>query len=149
MITGVDKFGNVYLSLTQSNSNKSMMGLFMEQLVLKLDKMNPYWRNSTIIQWDGASYHRAKGTIEMLKRLRVPIMMSGPYSYNAAPIELFFAAFKKSDVNPNHLPLGKGHFKEVFELVVKRCLEIPKQHLILNWHHSLLYTYKYLMFHNI
>ena len=38
MITGVDKLGNIFLSLTQSNSNKSMMGLFMEQLVLKLDK---------------------------------------------------------------------------------------------------------------
>ena len=111
MITGVDKLGNVYLSLTQSNSNKSMMGLFMEQLVLKLDKANPHWRNGTVIQWDGAAYHRAKGTLEMLQRLRVPIMMLGPYSYDVAPAELFFAAFKKADVNPNHIPLGKGHFK--------------------------------------
>ena len=38
MIVGVDKLGNIYLCLTQSNSNKSMMGLFMEKLVLKLDK---------------------------------------------------------------------------------------------------------------
>lgn len=30
MITGVDKLGNIYLCLTQSNSNKSMMSLFME-----------------------------------------------------------------------------------------------------------------------
>ena len=66
MITGVDKLGNIYLCLTQSNSNKSMMGLFMEKLVLKLDKQNPHWRYSTIIQWDGAAYHRAKGTYEML-----------------------------------------------------------------------------------
>ena len=29
MIVGVDKKGNVYLCLSQSNSNKSMMGLFM------------------------------------------------------------------------------------------------------------------------
>ena len=40
MITGVDKFGNVYLSLSQSNSNKSMMGLFVEHLVVKLDKID-------------------------------------------------------------------------------------------------------------
>ena len=38
MITGVDKLGNIYLCLSQSNSNKSMMGLFMEHLVVKLDK---------------------------------------------------------------------------------------------------------------
>ena len=147
MITGVDKLGNIYLCLTQSNSNKSMMGLFMEQLVLKLDKSNPFWRNSTIIQWDGASYHKAKGTFEMLQRLRVPIMMMGPYSYDAAPAELFFAAFKKADVNPNKVSLGKSHFLDVLQLVVKRCLEIPKQHIILNCHHCLLYVYRYLTFY--
>ena len=58
----------------------------------------------------------------MLQRLRVPIMMLGPYSYDVAPAELFFAAFKAADINPNHIPLGKGHFAEVLELVVKRCL---------------------------
>ena len=50
----------------------------------------------------GAAYHRAKGTMEMLKRLRVPVTMLGPYSYDAAPCELFFAAFKRADVNPNN-----------------------------------------------
>ena len=94
MIAAVDKLGNVYLSLTQSNSNMSMMKLFLEHLVLKLDKQNPYWRNSTIFQWDGAKYHRAKGTLEVLKRLNIPIMMLGGYSYDAQTCELFYAAFK-------------------------------------------------------
>ena len=40
MIVGVDKKGNVYLCLSQSNSNKSMMGLFMQELVKKLDRQN-------------------------------------------------------------------------------------------------------------
>ena len=40
MITAVDKLGNIWLSLTQSNSNKSMMGAFMSALVKKLDKQN-------------------------------------------------------------------------------------------------------------
>tara|TARA_B110000285_G_scaffold137622_1_gene154162 strand:+ start:1111 stop:1353 length:243 start_codon:yes stop_codon:yes gene_type:complete len=30
MITAVDKLGNVWISLTMSNSNQSMMGVFME-----------------------------------------------------------------------------------------------------------------------
>ena len=30
MITAVDKLGNVWISLTKSNSNQSMMGVFME-----------------------------------------------------------------------------------------------------------------------
>lgn len=83
----------------------------------------------------------------MLDRLRVPIMMMGPYSYDAAACELFFAAFKQDDVNPNKVPLGKTHFGDLLKLVIKRCQEIPKQHLILNWHHCLLYIFKYLTFY--
>ena len=59
MLTAVDRLGNIYLCLSQSNSNKSTIGLFMEKLVLKLDKQNAHWRNSTVICWDGAPYHRA------------------------------------------------------------------------------------------
>ena len=149
MIVGVDMHGEIFLSLTQSNSNKSMMGLFMEQLVLKLDKKDKHWRTNTVIIWDGAAYHKAKATKQMLKRLNVPIMMLGPYSYDAQPAELFFAAFKKADINPTKVPLGKGHFDEVLRLVVKRCQQIPKHHLILNWHHCLLYVFRYLSFYKI
>ena len=73
MIVGVDKLGNVYLSLTQSNSNKSMMTLFIEQLVLKLDQQDKNWRLHTQLCWDGASYHGGKSMLETLERLQVPI----------------------------------------------------------------------------
>ena len=53
MITAVDKVGNVWISLTMSNSNKSMMSVFMEYFCRKLDQKNQHWRNSTVIQWDG------------------------------------------------------------------------------------------------
>ena len=53
MITAVDKLGNVWICLTMSNSNKSMMGVFMEHLCKKLDSKNLHWRNSTLIMWDG------------------------------------------------------------------------------------------------
>ena len=49
--------------------------------------------------------------MQMLERLRVPIMISGPYSYDAAAAELFFAAFKKDDINPNSVPVSKTHFE--------------------------------------
>ena len=55
MIVAVSSKGDLYLTLTQSNSNKSMMGIFLEQLVLKLDKQNPHWRNSHVLTWDGRS----------------------------------------------------------------------------------------------
>ena len=163
MIVTVSSLGEVWICLSQSNSNKSMMGIFVEKLCLKLDKKNQHWRNSHILTWDGkeffkthifyilsgAPYHRAKGTKAMLERLQIPIMMSGPYSYDLAPAELFFAAFKKDDINPNKVPLGKTHFDKVLELVVQRCIVIKKEHLVLNWHHCLLYAFKFLMFHRI
>ena len=85
----------------------------------------------------------------MLKRLHVPITMTGGYSYDCQAAELFYAAFKKDDVNPERLPLGKQNFQNVLQLVVDRCKKIPKHHLILNWHHCLLMVYKYLTFFRI
>jgi hypothetical protein len=149
MLTAVDRLGNIYLCLSQSNSNKSTIGLFMEKLVLKLDQQNAHWRNSTVVCWDGASYHKARSTYDMLERLRVPIMMAGPYSYDAHACELFFAAFKKDDVNPSKVPLGKGHLETILKLVIQRCQQISKAHLILNWHHSAIYAFRYLLFHKI
>ena len=78
---------------------------------------------------DGASYHAAQATKDLIAKLRVPIMMLGPHSYDA---ELFFAAFKCDDINPRHVATGKSHFKDVVELVVKRCLEIPMSHRLLH-----------------
>ena len=49
MITAVDKLGNIWVCLTMSNSNKSMMGVFMEYFCRKLDQKNQHWRNSTVI----------------------------------------------------------------------------------------------------
>ena len=74
----------------------------------------------------GAGYHRAEATMQMLDRLKIPITMMGPYSYSAQAAELFFAAFKKADINPRKIPLGKTHFQDVVQLVVNRCREIPR-----------------------
>ena len=76
-------------------------------------------------------------------------MMMGPYSYDIAPCELFFAAFKNAHINPDQVKLGKSQFLDVIKIVVKRCLEIPKAHLLLNWHHCLLYMFRFLTFFEI
>jgi hypothetical protein len=43
----------------------------------------------------------------MLKRLGITYIISGPYSYDTAPVELFFASFKQTWLNPNNEPTGK------------------------------------------
>ena len=41
MLIAIDTLGNLYLSLTQSNSNSKIMSIFLKELVKKLDKERP------------------------------------------------------------------------------------------------------------
>ena len=107
MIAGLDSKGNIYLSLAQANSNSKIIELFFTYLVKKLDNERPGWRKNTVILLDNASYHTSKATLSVLKKFDVPCMWTGPHSYNAAPIELLFGAFKAADINPRHLKTGK------------------------------------------
>lgn len=56
---------------------------------------------------DGAPYHKSKETKNEMKRLKLKVILSAPYSYDAAPVELFFAALKKVDLNPENIAIGK------------------------------------------
>ena len=123
--------------------------MFLRRLALKLDMERPKWRMNTIMMLDGASYHAAATTKELMKKLRLPVMMLGPYGYQASPYELFFAAFKAADINPRHVPTTKGHFDTVVKLVIERARTIPRHQLILHWHHCLLNAYRYLSFHRL
>ena len=79
MLVAADSLGNVYFSLSQSNSNYELFGIFMQQLVLKLDKERPNWRKNTIVTLDGAAYHRAVDTRDLFEYLEIPVAMLGPY----------------------------------------------------------------------
>jgi hypothetical protein len=149
MLLAVDSLGHVWLSLAQANSNRQIFGMFLRHLALKLDQEDPDWRESAVLLLDGAAYHAAAATKELMHKLRLPVMMLGPYSYEASPCELYFAAFKKADVNPRHVPTSKGHFDAVVRLVLEQCRQIPKHQLLLHWHHCLLYVYRYLSYHRL
>jgi transposase len=83
------------------------MEMFYTHLVRMLDDKNKYWRRNTIILCDGASYHTSEAMRLLYSRHQIPIMFTGPHSYAASPIELFFAAFKKNDINPSKVKTGK------------------------------------------
>ena len=53
---------------------------------------------------DNASYHKSNEMLKFYRDYAVPIVFTGSYSYDAAPVELLFAAFKSKDINPRHLP---------------------------------------------
>ena len=107
MFVGLDTAGQVYLSFIQSNTNTRVMELFLRQLVLKLGHEDPNWRDNTVILHDNASYATCESTLELMEGLRIPMLFTGPHSYDAAPVELLFAAFKSTDVNPTKVPQGK------------------------------------------
>ena len=56
---------------------------------------------------DGAPYHTSAPMMEFYRKNLVPVMFTGPHSYDASPIELFFAAFKSKDMNPDRIKTGK------------------------------------------
>ena len=62
---------------------------------------------------DGAAYHTADSTKDLIKKLRLPVSILGPYGYQAAPAELYFASFKSNDMNPAHIATTKGNFDAV------------------------------------
>ena len=43
--------------------------------------------------------------------------MLGPYSYSVSACELWFAALKKTNLNPRLVKTGKGHFQAVIDMV--------------------------------
>ena len=83
------------------------MALFFRRLTLKLDKERPQWRKDTVILLDNAAYHKAPAIQKVFEAQKIPIVFSGAHSYDAAPCELYFAAFKKADINPRRVPTGK------------------------------------------
>ena len=70
------------------------MALFFMKLTELLDKDTPDWRDNSVVLLDGAKYHTGDDTREVLRKLQIPVIYSGPYSYSAAPIELLFAGLK-------------------------------------------------------
>ena len=83
------------------------MKLYLTWLAGQLDDDRPSWRSDTVFLLDGAKYHTCKETQEHMKLLGIRVIFTGPYSYDAAPIELLFAYFKNSDINVASLPTGK------------------------------------------
>jgi hypothetical protein len=84
--------------------------------VRQLSQSSRNWRKNTLIYWDGAAYHQSNPTFKLLKDLQVPILVSGPHSYEAAPCEKWFSLFKRTNINPRKFKTGKRY---VFNTVMK------------------------------
>jgi len=107
LIAGVGNHGELYLSLLQVNTNADVIKMYLTALAMRLDQERPDWRKDTVIQFDGAPYHKSKETREHAESLGMSLIISGPQSYDAAPAELFFGKLKRQDLNPASRATGK------------------------------------------
>ena len=65
---------------------------------------------------DGAVWHTSVGSINLYEKLNIPILILGPYSYDGAPVELFFSFLKRGNLNPDKEPLSKS--KSILFLII-------------------------------
>ena len=77
--------------------------MFLSRLAQLLTKEDKNWRTNTVFLLDGASYHKSEETRRHMTNLGLTVILTAPYSYDASPIELFFAYFKQEEMNPSHL----------------------------------------------
>lgn len=107
MIAAMDTEGNIYMSLTQFNTDSDAMLMFMTHLCTTLTSESKDWRENTYWLLDNAPYHRSQDVREHLLRLGVKVILSGQYAYAAAPVERFFSYYKREEQNPERLSTGK------------------------------------------
>jgi hypothetical protein len=108
LIVAFDNYGNSYVAVSQANTNGDTFKLFIRGLVKHFNEETRGWRKKTVIYVDGAAYHKCQSMVEVYKELDVPIAISAPHSYDAAPCELWFSLFKRVNINPRRIKTGKG-----------------------------------------
>ena len=94
LIAAIDNQGNAWYALNQSNTDSSVMLLFLKSLMETLDYESPGWQENTIFLLDGARYHTSEETRSHIKALDIKVLYSAPYSYSSASIEHLFASLK-------------------------------------------------------
>ena len=146
MIAAVDTEGNLYLSLTQVNTDANVMLMFLSRLAQVLSTEDANWRSNTVLLLDNAPYHRAKEVKEHLLKLGVRTILSGQYAYSAAVCETFFSYYKRGDQNPDRAKTGRTAFKTIVALVYERVRSLQQPAFILFWRQAVLGLYEYLLF---
>ena len=108
MIVAVSSAGHTWLSLTQCNTDENVMMMFLSRLSqVFASEFKAGWRDRIIVLMDGAAYHRSAETRSCINHLGLQVVLSAPYSYAAAPAELWFAHFKKGAFNFENIKTGK------------------------------------------
>ena len=69
-----------------SEVNDEVANVIVAQLLF-LEAEDPDFREKTLLLLDNAPYHKSEQTRAAIKKLGLPVIFSGPYSFESAPIE--------------------------------------------------------------
>ena len=160
LIVALDSEGRIFYSMTQAATDQNVMMIFLIKLVEQLDIALPDWRDHTALLLDNATYHQGARVREYLRKLKIEVIWSGPYSYDSAPCELVFAQLKLGELNQEQQATGKKGryilliancvaFQHVVKMVGRRLASISRSTCVRFWHHTLLELYKYIYYDKI
>ena len=107
VIAAIDTDGNVWLALTQANTDSNVLLTFFKSLMTRLDRELPGWQQETLILLDGAKYHTSPEMRSHFEALDLPVIFTAPYSYSSSPIERLFSALKLGELNQLKVSTGK------------------------------------------
>ena len=102
VILAIDNYGEAFVTMTQVNTDENVFCLYLENLSAKLTKDSPNWKQNSILLLDSAKYHCSQQTRDVLARIGCRVCFTAPYSYETSPIELAFAAVKRTFINPSY-----------------------------------------------
>ena len=107
LIAAIDNQGAAYLSIATGNTDSDVFVTYLYHLAEVLDRESADWRKNTLLLLDNAPYHRSDQTRAAIRKLGLRVIFSGPYSFESAPIETWFAHLKTGDLNPQGVQVGK------------------------------------------
>ncbi len=107
LIAAIDNRGASYLSIATGNTDSDVFVTYLYHLAAALDREADDWRKETLFLLDNAPYHKSDQTRAAIKKLGLRVIFSGPYSFESAPIEAWFALLKTGELNPDGVKVGK------------------------------------------
>ena len=76
------------------------------------------------------------------RKLKIPIMIAPPYSWNLVAVEKWHSMFKTGELNPTGKAMTKKGFENVIQVAVNKAREIRRATIIMIWHHVTLELYR-------
>ena len=80
--------GRLYCSMSQVNTDTRVFCLFMSKLAALMNKEEWGSVSRCLLLIDGAKYQTNKESLSHMQALGFNVIVSSPYSYAAAPIEV-------------------------------------------------------------